>query len=366
MSLDRYRSLDAWRGVACLGVVVFHAGLLGNGWTRSLTAFGEHGVPMFFVISGYCIASAAEGAHRAGLPLRVYFWRRFRRIFPPFWAFLGLTTALLAGLLAVAPLPVTPAQIPLLFAMASPGEFGVPAWLGNVTLTETWRPHVVGPPLRLLMSHLWTLCYEEQFYVVMGGLLALGRLSRGVVAVSVAVFLVTQLTSAPPLGFFFDGHWLLFAAGTAVFYWRDAPPRRAIIAILAMTLLCQWRLPWVALPISVGGCFACVLIALRPFDAAIMAHRAVAPLTACGFRCYSIYLVHGPVTLLLSAAIASRGWTDPWLTLAVTVPACLAASLLLAWPFHACIERRFLNAPGPKSVPVRTAVSPKLVQSDAA
>jgi peptidoglycan/LPS O-acetylase OafA/YrhL len=125
-------------------------------------------------------------------------------------------------------------------------------------------------------------------------------------------------------------------------------------------------LPWVALPISVGGCFACVLIALRPFDAAIMAHRAVAPLTACGFRCYSIYLVHGPVTLLLSAAIASRGWTDPWLTLAVTVPACLAASLLLAWPFHACIERRFLNAPGPKSVPVRTAVSPKLVQSDAA
>jgi hypothetical protein len=49
------------------------------------------------------------------------------------------------------------------------------------------------------------------------------------------------------------------------------------------------------------------------------------------------------VTLLLSAAIASRGWTGSWFTLVVTIPVCLAASLLLAWPFHAYIERRFLN-----------------------
>jgi len=363
MSLDRYRSLDAWRGVACLGVVVYHAGLLGKGWILSLTARGEQGVAMFFVISGYCIASAADRAHRAELPLRFYFWRRFRRIFPPFWALLGLTAALLAGLLVVAPPFVNRAQIPLLFAIEAPGDFSAVALLGNLTLTETWRPYVVGPPVRLLMWHMWTLCYEEQFYAVMGGLLAIGRLSRGVVAVSVAVFLVTQLTPAPAFGFFFDGLWLLFAAGAAVFYWRDAPPRPAIIALLAMTLLCQWRLPWVALPLGVGGCFACALIVLRPYDAAIMAHPATAPFAACGLRCYSIYLVHGPVTLLLSAAIASRGWTGSWFTLVGTIPACLAASLLLAWPFHAYIERRFLNS-APTPVPLRATISPDLVQSD--
>jgi peptidoglycan/LPS O-acetylase OafA/YrhL len=344
MTLDRYRSLDAWRGVACLGVVIFHAGVFGKGWILSLVARGEHGVAMFFVISGYCIAAAADRAHRAQQPLRIFFWRRFRRIFPPFWAFLGLTTALLAAVLVLAPPFVSPAQIPLLFAIEAPGEFGAVALLGNVSLTETWRPHVVGPPVRLLMSHLWTLCYEEQFYAVMGGLLAIGRLGRGVVAVSAAVFLVTQLTPAPALGFFFDGHWLLFAAGAAVFHWRDAPPRRAIIGLLAMTLLCQWRLPWLALPLSVGGCFACALLALRRYDDAIMAHPATSPFVACGLRCYSIYLVHGPVTLLLSAAIASRGWTGSWFTLVVTIPVCLAASLLLAWPFHAYIERRFLNS----------------------
>ena len=363
MSLDRYRSLDAWRGVACLGVVIYHAALFGEGWILPLTARGEYGVAMFFVISGYCIASAADRAHTEQQPLRLYFWRRFRRIFPPFWALLGLSAALLAGLLVVAPPFVNPAQIPLLSGIQTPGEFSPVALLGNLTLTETWRHHVAGPPLRLLLSHTWTLCYEEQFYAVMGGLLAIGRLGRGVVAVSVAVFLVTQVSHPPALfGFFFDGLWLLFAAGAAVFYWRDVPPRRAIIALLAMTLLCQWRVPWFALPLTVGGCFACALIVLRPYDAAIMAHPATAPLAACGHRCYSIYLVHGPVTLLLSAAIASRGWTSSWATFLGTIPICLAASLLLAWPFHAYIERRFLNS-APTLVPMRATVSPHLVKA---
>ena len=46
------------------------------------------GVPIFFVISGYCISATADSARRKGLPARTYFWRRFRRIFPPYWIFL--------------------------------------------------------------------------------------------------------------------------------------------------------------------------------------------------------------------------------------------------------------------------------------
>ena len=70
-----------------------------------------------------------------------------------------------------------------------------------------------------------------------------------------------------------------------------------------------------------------------------------------------------PQPLMLSAAIASRGWTGSWFTLVGTIPACLAASLLLAWPFHAYIERRFLNS-APTPVPLRATISPDLVQSD--
>src|SRR5262249_34134627 len=67
----RYQSLDAWRGVACLMVVVYHATIITHD-TRPQSSSGlahniitqahllNAGVPMFFVISGYCISAAAD------------------------------------------------------------------------------------------------------------------------------------------------------------------------------------------------------------------------------------------------------------------------------------------------------------------
>ena len=47
----------------------------------------------------------------------------------------------------------------------SPGELDWSQWVGNLTLTETWRHLAWGvvdhePYTRVA----WTLCYEEQFY----------------------------------------------------------------------------------------------------------------------------------------------------------------------------------------------------------
>ena len=72
----RYDSLDLWRGVACLVVVAYHAAvythsdafettLRAHGGTAAewlLAAVGRFwfGVPVFFVISGYCIAASAD------------------------------------------------------------------------------------------------------------------------------------------------------------------------------------------------------------------------------------------------------------------------------------------------------------------
>src|SRR5262245_59887486 len=59
----RYRSLDFWRGVACLLVVVFHASYDVRVADEPqpfraifrAVSYLWLGVPMFFVISGYCI-----------------------------------------------------------------------------------------------------------------------------------------------------------------------------------------------------------------------------------------------------------------------------------------------------------------------
>src|SRR6185503_13603069 len=67
----RYLSLDFWRGVACLCIVVFHAcfyvatpellkRVTAHGgsfaeWAMAGSTWLWVGVPIFFVISGYCI-----------------------------------------------------------------------------------------------------------------------------------------------------------------------------------------------------------------------------------------------------------------------------------------------------------------------
>src|SRR5690242_5129853 len=70
---SRYELLDLWRGVACLLVVLYHSTMIfrdkaqlentsSQTWGEQVLAwmhYGNVGVPMFFVISGYCIAATA-------------------------------------------------------------------------------------------------------------------------------------------------------------------------------------------------------------------------------------------------------------------------------------------------------------------
>jgi peptidoglycan/LPS O-acetylase OafA/YrhL len=66
----RYRSLDMWRGVACLMVVVFHSCFYADRsttpWLGRLIGLGWLGVPIFFAISGFCVA-AADSTRQRGI-----------------------------------------------------------------------------------------------------------------------------------------------------------------------------------------------------------------------------------------------------------------------------------------------------------
>ncbi|HXN41580.1 MAG TPA: hypothetical protein VN918_07325, partial [Myxococcaceae bacterium] len=58
----RYASLDAWRGIASLLVLVWH-----RYWLRTPITNGFWlGVQLFFVISGYCIAAAVDNSLEQG------------------------------------------------------------------------------------------------------------------------------------------------------------------------------------------------------------------------------------------------------------------------------------------------------------
>src|SRR5713226_4546853 len=113
----RLRSIDALRGIAAIGVVLYHAvprpanaipaSLLS--WPGYVIEFGSSvgyiGVFLFFVISGFCIhlqwaKSKADGRERS-IQFGPFWRRRIRRLYPPYliaFALFMLMAALSTGI----------------------------------------------------------------------------------------------------------------------------------------------------------------------------------------------------------------------------------------------------------------------------
>ena len=152
-------------------MVIHHAGFaldaaeIGAGpdaWARrafvGVTRLMNLGVPIFFVISGYCIAASADANRRRGASSWTFLGRRFHRIYPPYWAaLLGFAACMVV--LDAAGLERLHAEKRHALELASPGYLNWSHWLGNITLTETWRPLVWGhPAVRIFTRIAWTLC----------------------------------------------------------------------------------------------------------------------------------------------------------------------------------------------------------------
>ncbi|WZP00190.1 acyltransferase [Isosphaeraceae bacterium EP7] len=388
-----YQCLDAWRGIACLMVVAFHSsndgyataaapgsgtGFAGIGGSLlKIVSLMWVGVPIFFVISGYCIASASDSAreHRRGLG--AFIFRRFRRIHPTYWAALAFAIALIWGVSFVG--------WPELF---HDGIHPIPRlssltwgnWAGNVALIETWRAPLFGGDYRFVAAQTWTLCYEERFYLICGLLVAIVpcRFFLGVGAVSVLVatrvILTWLIPSYPNIsGVFFDGRWFLFAVGVSVYYRihhatgaapRLLPPSLAAIALggfAGRSALFASLGSQLVIEMIVGGLCGAALILLWGSDVRLASLRALRPLSWCGTRSYSIDLVHWTACKAVSRTLWMAGFRDVWSTLLVSIPVALGTSFLLGWGLFTLVERRFCNRPhkGPSTSPDSPPSAPR-------
>lgn len=364
----RYESLDMWRGVACLCLVLYHAAFFSESAMRvadsaSWSIGGSLlyavkktwcGVPIFFVISGYCIAASLDSLRRKPHSLANFFYRRMHRIYPPLW---------IASLVAVGWLFLSQTlwnmegaseHLPYL------GEFTATQWFGNFTATERWLHHLTGGDVRYLMANTWTLCYEEQFYALAGLMLlcAPRRPLTLALAISFATLVGRHACRAMGInieGFFFDGHWLLFAAGLLVYQSVNYFSRRQVIPIVAL-FGCgavygwwerrtgpEWFDQHLGEYFLVASLFAIFLIAARRFDRPIARHWIASPLAWCGKRSYSIYLTHFPLVVTVAYGLHAWGFQDDWSTVLITIPACVAVSIMSGWLFYTFVERHFQN-----------------------
>jgi peptidoglycan/LPS O-acetylase OafA/YrhL len=356
MNPKRYHLLDAVRGLAALDVLVFHSYYVKGLWL---------GVQVFFVVSGYCIASATDSAVGRGLSFGAFMRRRVRRIAPPYLGSVAFAltlgiTGLLFGARPAGNAPFTVAEVVQNATLTQ--------WL---TLTRAWlagHPFPTAPdnPILLLYSY-WSLCYEEQFYLLAGLLLVCSRrMHPALVATAVVLGLgVVGLVHPTRVTGLLTDYWLQFSCGI-VLYLRLCRVRtpglgRAIdlaLGIAAPAFYALGRLRGehifdfhvLAFFSQLGFCcgVAFVLSLLRTWDAALSSTLPIRALRAVGAFSYSLYLVHH-LALGLTMRL-HQGLPAPLISVLG-----VAYSIPVAYLFHRIFERPFLNEPlAPQAGPAQS------------
>lgn len=349
-----YRSLDAWRGVACVAIAFHHASFLLLptellGQPLRLGIFEAYrslnlGVPLFFVISGYCIAASLDAHRVQGKSAWQFLVRRFWRIYPPYWAAVAGFAVIVGGLNWLGWEPIRTGTHSL--HLETPGRLSWDQWLGNLTLSEEWRRSLLGGAYSRNLTRIsWTLGCEQLLYLTGFVLLLIGRRWLfGALGITLGVVV---------LGYFAldDVRWVLwkqaplgracyqFAVGVAV-YWRLVEARssleRRVVEGGLLALLIFSRDD----AIRVGAVLGVILIALRPLDRRLAELGILAPFRACGLRCYSIYLIHLPVGVVIAEASYQAGLTGFWTRALVATPLAALVSIAAGWPFYRLVEAR--------------------------
>jgi peptidoglycan/LPS O-acetylase OafA/YrhL len=342
----RYTMVDAWRGLASLGVVCDH---LGPDLGFNL---GHACVMVFFVISGYCIAASTDSCRRNNVGPAGYMWRRVRRIYPPY--FFAVCFFLATRFLKMRA------------GMGDQISHSVLVWIQNLTMTQ-WLSMLAHPTsyahqnTSLFVAGFWSLNYEEQFYLVMGLIMfAAVYVRKGMLTAIVALMVPALVWNLyhPSLSYgFFLEYWIAFALGSLVFYrlCKAASSRSRAAIDLALILLLVFSLyrnltthfagrsvyfEWI-----VTSAFALLLVYLRPWDQRFKESKLGVVLGAFGLISYSLYLTH-QCNFHSSAVVASRliGWGLPRMS---EFPIRLAFMCAVAAVFWYFCERPFLNKPLP-------------------
>ena len=355
MSRLQYRpDIDGLRAAAVAGVVLFHAGL-------PQARGGFAGVDVFFVISGYLIASLLFlELDRTGRVDFVAFWaRRTRRILP---SSLLVVVAILAGAYVIA------SDLDFYYAArdAIYAALYIINWEQLAVSLDYFTDEGNG-----LYVHYWSLAVEEQFYLfltlVFGAALGSSRfiarklswtsaqIAIGLLAVLGVLSFIANLVLTPeaqPVAFF-GTHariWeLCLGAGVGLLErggWTPGAPARSALAWSGMVAIALTFLLYDAQEIAYPGIYAALPTAGAAFYilAGINARNAILPIplrlcatlipVAIGKLSYALYLWHWPVFELYQDYFGSWTTLDRAIALGVTILLSIASYVLVENPIR--------------------------------
>jgi peptidoglycan/LPS O-acetylase OafA/YrhL len=372
---SRLPGLDLLRAVAIAWVMIYHASNFDLVSDRPwYVAYGWMGVDLFFALSGYLIAGQLLRPWARGEAPNYshFFARRLLRTLPAYLVVVGLY---------------------FLFPVLREWNRILPLWR-----YLTFSLNVGASPGGATFSHAWSLCVEEQFYLVFP--LAVALLARRPTAAKVVGAVIALVV----LGMALRGWLWLHNVATRPFDIASKPSPGAYMALIyyptwsrlddllggiSVALIQVFRPRWWAalsgrgnlvlalglagiaatmwvFPDQIGGFFAAVLgFPLLAISMALLVVAAAAPGSLIGryavpgagalaAGAYSLYLSHKAAYHLV--ILWSAAW--PQAAKGLALPVALAAALAVGAALYWLVERPFLKLRDRFRDPARAPPSP--------
>lgn len=359
-SLARFPGLDTLRAAAIIAVMLYHLNMYGlvPSVLSPVVAVGWVGVDLFFVLSGFLIGSQLLKPYLSGQrpSLRDFYTRRAFRIFPVFWVVLLLYLF-----------------VPLWRETSGP-------YAGWQYATYTWNLLLLGYPNERAFSHVWSLCVEEHFYLLLPLLLLIFMRKPSVRKAS--IFLLSILLGGIGLRAWLLYHVVLTASAHQGFmmmryiyyptysrldglvvgvtlaivrtfrpiWWSRLTEHGYILSLLGLALiaealhLCAFDFPMASLPGSILFAFPVLALGFGLLVASALSERGILSrkcpgAAAVAALAYSLYLTHKSVAHATHILLPRLTDQADWQSLAIYLLACIGVASLL----YAAVERPCLR-----------------------
>ena len=352
--------IDGLRAIAILSVILLHSAMAWP-WTEAYPDFAQNfetildstGVPLFFIISGFCIVRGVlnhRQKHGRLQPVGIFLKRRFKRIYPPYFA------CLLIFLFKV-----------LLVDLWLKGSGISTFTVLKMVFYNVFFLQIVAGDTPHINPAFWSLCVEAQFYVLVACVLAAMRYSpRGNLAALLLIVLFSGISFLAILGV--DQHWIeieksiwfmsilrswpffLFGGIVAGLLNYDAPNNRSLFIFINLLLVA------VAITLSQIDSQAEAFIILAFWFAmpwrwhgtlsAICTLRSllsIKPLLFIGQISYSAYLIHGLGIRFIGNKITDL-FNQNWLLGFIGAAGLYLFIIAMSYAFFLAVERHWLRS----------------------
>ncbi|HLW37169.1 MAG TPA: acyltransferase [Candidatus Eremiobacteraceae bacterium] len=320
--------IDGLRAVAVLSVIVHHAAKynqdLNAGPLQHTLYEGAHGVDLFFVISGFCLAYPTlvrlRNEGQALFDVARYFAHRLVRILPPYYLAIGFCWLLVQAMIHY--------RLVMPFGIVGPAIS--PLEIFKQMIFADARP-------QLLNGSFWSLAVEFRWYFLFPLLLALWVKSpRAFAFVGFACLIAAHLTRAAGLDIAILPAFMLGIVAADIEVQR-LPIRRLapllFVLTLCLALVFEPNQPWEFFGQTQWGWQAAAFFFVIAAGCVPWLNRvlSVKPLVAIGLASYSMYLIHEPIIGMLERNTA-------WGAVAAAVIASACGII-----FWALLERPFVE-----------------------